>query len=59
MLASAETIKVVADTLRKYNVTTTVVDPVRENNPYSSYIKTYIYRLWYRQVAHNYYPKML
>jgi hydroxymethylpyrimidine/phosphomethylpyrimidine kinase len=28
MLASAETIEIVADTFRRYNVATTVVDPV-------------------------------
>lgn len=31
MLASAETIKVVADTLFRHNITTTVVDPVYSN----------------------------
>lgn len=33
MLATAETIEVVADAFRRYNVTTSVVDPVRPSEP--------------------------
>ena len=36
MLASPETIEIVADAFRRYNVTTSVVDPVREPSPMPS-----------------------
>jgi hydroxymethylpyrimidine/phosphomethylpyrimidine kinase len=35
MLASAETIEVVADALRRHGVTTSVVDPVRPSRFFS------------------------
>jgi hydroxymethylpyrimidine/phosphomethylpyrimidine kinase len=48
MLASAESIEVVADAFRQYNVTTSVVDPVRSPNldynstaPLNSYAQRY------------------
>jgi hydroxymethylpyrimidine/phosphomethylpyrimidine kinase len=42
MLASAESIEVVADAFRRYNVTTSVVDPVRQSNVLTRYIDMFL-----------------
>lgn len=62
MLASAETVGIVADTFRRYNVSTSVVDPVRQSiTIYTLHSARYMVanlnnRLWYQPLAHICFP---
>lgn len=58
MLASAEAIEIVADTFKRYNVTTSVVDPVRPTitTQHQKSVADIKNRSWYRRLALIFFP---